>query len=64
MDKIKKEDLIALKHSDILKAGDFIFDDFGKPMFKLGPNHKRIGTEYHSMFDMPVYRIKTFERPA
>lgn len=58
MDKITKEDLIKLEHTDIIKAGDYVFDDFGKPQFIVGENHKRVGTEYNSMFDMPVYRLK------
>ena len=52
------DNLIALGHMDIIHEGDIVFDDFGKPRFKVGINHARIGTEYNSMFDMPTYRLK------
>jgi len=47
-----------LGHMDTIKEGDIVFDDFGKPMFKVGLNHARVGTEYDSFIDMPIYRVK------
>lgn len=56
---MNKKDLIPLGHMDIIKEGDIVFDDFGKPQFKIGINHKRVGTEYDCFLDMPVYRLKS-----
>ena len=47
-----------LKHMDTIKEGDIVFDDFNVPMFKVGANHARVGTEYDSNIDMPIYRVK------
>jgi len=47
-----------LKHMDTIKEGDIVFDDFNVPMFKVGPNHARLGTEYDANIDMPIYRVK------
>jgi hypothetical protein len=56
--KIKKDDLSPLGHMDIIKAGDYVFDDFNEAQFIVGENHPRVGTEYDSNIDMPIYRLK------
>jgi len=55
--KINKNYLSTLGHMDIIKAGDYVFDDFGKAQFILEENHPRVGTEYDSNIDMPIYRL-------
>ena len=52
MDKINKEDLIPLGHMDVIHEGDIVFDDFGKPMFRVGIGHARVGTEYDSSIEI------------
>jgi hypothetical protein len=56
MKNIDKSSLVPLGHLDIIKEGDIVFSDFGDPDFRVGANHKRIGTEYDSFIDMPMYR--------
>lgn len=55
---MNKENLIPLGHLDIIKEGDYVFDDFDTPSFRVGINHPRVGTEYDSSTDMPIYRLK------
>jgi len=50
------ETIVQLGHMDTIQEGDIVFDDFGKPMFKVGANHERVGTYYDSFIDMPMYR--------
>jgi len=59
MKNIDKSSLVPLGHLDIIKEGDIVFSDFEEPCFKVGANHKRIGTEYDSFADMPIYRLES-----
>jgi hypothetical protein len=56
---ICKDDLVLLGHMDTIKEGDIVFNDFAEAMFKVGPYHPRIGTEFDCFLDMPVYRLKS-----
>jgi len=56
---MNKENLIPLDNLETIQEGDIVFDDFDTPVFKIGANHARVGTEYDNNFDMPIYRLKS-----
>lgn len=57
--KEKGSAMSALAHGDLIKEGDYVFDDFGKPTFRIGPKHPRIGTKYCRYSDLPICREHT-----